>query len=131
MIKPISVVIPFSRKNDEIHLWVQERSSRDDHYGLLEFPGGKVEEKESPEIAAIREVKEEVGISISKLEYLESFSFGKGLQIFVFLFDDKDRLFSMEGYFSLGKLMAIPDRIRPNNIEILSKLNKYFQEFRL
>ena len=35
-----------------------------------EFPGGKIEEGESPENALIREIKEELDISISVDEYL-------------------------------------------------------------
>jgi 8-oxo-dGTP diphosphatase len=38
--------------------------------GFWEFPGGKIEENESPEEALIREVKEEVGIQVLKLEKL-------------------------------------------------------------
>jgi 8-oxo-dGTP diphosphatase len=33
--------------------------------GFWEFPGGKVEEKETPEIALLREIKEEFGVELS------------------------------------------------------------------
>lgn len=33
--------------------------------GFWEFPGGKVEEKEDPESAVLREIKEELGLEIS------------------------------------------------------------------
>lgn len=44
---------------------MQRRPRGKQHGGLWEFPGGKVEAGETPEISAIREIEEELGITIS------------------------------------------------------------------
>lgn len=54
-------------------IWVQERWEEGPLYKKLEFPGGKIEEGESPLDAAKREVLEEVGIDISKVSQIKNF----------------------------------------------------------
>ncbi len=44
---------------------MQKRRTGAAHGGLWEFPGGKVERKESPISALVRELREELGISVS------------------------------------------------------------------
>ena len=53
---------------------VAQRMVGKSHAGLWEFPGGKVEEGETAEDAAIRECREELGIELS-VEDLKPLSF--------------------------------------------------------
>ena len=46
-------------------VFVQQRPADKQHGGLWEFPGGKVEMGEAPEVALVRELHEELGIAVA------------------------------------------------------------------
>jgi 8-oxo-dGTP diphosphatase len=56
------VAAALTNENDEILL--QKRPAGRSMAGLWEFPGGKVEGGETPELALIREMEEELGVGI-------------------------------------------------------------------
>jgi 8-oxo-dGTP diphosphatase len=53
---------------------IAQRAASKEMAGLWEFPGGKVEDAESPERALIRELREELGIAV-KEDCLAPFAF--------------------------------------------------------
>lgn len=91
---PVALAL-FHRRlpNNELEVWVQERTDDGPYQGLLEFPGGGVEKGETPFEACVREVQEEVGIDVSS--ELEKFMGiyrnehpGRVVLLYVFLFGD-------------------------------------------
>ena len=66
MNKIIEVGVAIIRKGDQV--LVGQRPSHNAFGGKWEFPGGKLEPAESPEECIIREIREELGISLKNLQ---------------------------------------------------------------
>lgn len=129
--KLISILIPYYKENQRTFVWCQQRGGHDNLSGLLEFPGGKIEAKETPELAAIREVLEETGISLKleQIQRLGSFEFDD-LTIFVHIFEDLNDLFSESGYHVLSYLIENKGKILPNNESILNEFDRFLRDFK-
>ena len=65
-ITPVSIVIPYKIEEGKLSIWMQKRETKDDLFGALEFPGGKIESGEDPSLAATREIEEETGVLLDK-----------------------------------------------------------------
>ncbi|GAA0588277.1 nucleoside triphosphatase YtkD [Virgibacillus siamensis] len=115
---------PFSKK--PMHVWIicnyngKWLLTRHKDRGL-EFPGGKVEPGESALDAAIREVMEETGGTISEIRYLaQYFVAGKaGNVIKNVYFADIGELTEQETYYETNGpvlLHSIPDNVETNEL---------------
>ncbi len=63
---PVALALFYRQKPQNIlEVWTQTRTDDGIYHGLQEFPGGGIEEGETPLIAIVREVEEEVGIIIN------------------------------------------------------------------
>jgi len=60
------IVVAAALVDADGRLLVQQRPAGKPMAGLWEFPGGKVEPAELPEMALIRELREELGIDVEK-----------------------------------------------------------------
>ena len=62
--KPVILVVAVALIDPDGRVLIAERPPGKSMAGLWEFPGGKVKPDESPEVALIRELKEELGIDV-------------------------------------------------------------------
>ena len=56
--------------NDQNQVLIARRPLHVDHGGFWEFPGGKIEDLETPYNALVREINEEVGLQVLDAQYL-------------------------------------------------------------
>ncbi len=104
--------------------------------GLWEFPGGKVEEAELPEFAIIRELKEELNISISRQD-LKPTCFAseplgeKSLLLLLYMADKwHGDIIAKEGqkfdWFDLDSILELA--MPPADIPLVENLKKILQD---
>lgn len=134
---PVALAL-FHRRlpNNELEVWVQERTDDGPYQGLLEFPGGGIEKDETPFLACVREVLEEVGIDISSEK--ESFMgiyrnehSGRAVLLYVFLFRDVDTLKGKGQWLRLRTLSDSEnyrDKIPGPNHRIIEDLFRFYNE---
>ncbi len=60
-------VVALALRDENNRLLLQQRPTQKHHGGLWEFPGGKVENGETPRLALVREIAEELGIEIENI----------------------------------------------------------------
>ncbi|GLQ08051.1 8-oxo-dGTP diphosphatase MutT [Sneathiella chinensis] len=64
--KPTVLVVAVALVDTDNRVLIAQRPEGKSMAGLWEFPGGKVEDGETPELALIRELKEELAIDVTE-----------------------------------------------------------------
>lgn len=108
---------------------MQKRQTEDFLQGKLEFPGGKIEPHETPEKAALRELKEETGVEIaasdlSLFDIITHHYENKSVKLHVFILETKLEGFGSDGWHKLSEnwKACLGTQVPPANIDIIDKL---------
>lgn len=83
-----SVLLPLIEIDGELNLIYEVRSKSIKQPGEISFPGGRIEDDESPKYAAVRETHEELGIEESNIEIVSELDFAtskSGSFVYTFL----------------------------------------------
>lgn len=82
-----SVLVPMIKIDGEIHLIYEVRSKSIRQPGEISFPGGRIEENESPVYAAVRETREELNINEADIEIIAELDYATNkLGSFIYTF---------------------------------------------
>jgi len=118
-------------ERDGRYLFVQEKKEK--FYGLWNFPAGKLESNETPEEAAVREVKEETGYSVKLIGKIGVWKATVTKHVYVGeiiggdLNIPNNEIMDAQ-WFTLEELKNMQEKLR--HIWILEVINKYEQEFK-
>jgi 8-oxo-dGTP pyrophosphatase MutT (NUDIX family) len=71
VLRPAAVLAPLLRRPEgPVFLFTRRRHDLPEHAGQVAFPGGRMEEGESPVQAALREAEEEVGLPAGRVQVM-------------------------------------------------------------
>jgi 8-oxo-dGTP diphosphatase len=105
---PVALAVFYRQQEKTLHVWTQVREDDGIFHGLLEFPGGGIEQGETPLEASVREVEEEVGIVIGPQDgkffgtYTREIP-GKMILLNVFLFPEQSGLLNKGHWLTITK----------------------------
>lgn len=65
----VRIVVAAAIMSEDGTVLMQQRPQNKAHGGLWEFPGGKLEQDETPEVALVREIDEELGLLLDPADF--------------------------------------------------------------
>lgn len=134
MSKPIIQVSAGIIRNEFGQLYLTRRQDGQDFAESLEFPGGKVDQGETPEEALKRELEEEIGIHILGAFPFEHFSFEyptKIIEFFFYLVEEwVGEPYGREGQdgFWIAQSELEEGQFPPANLDLIRKLKEETQK---
>lgn len=134
MTKPIIQVSAGIIRNEFGQIYLTKRQDGQDFAESLEFPGGKVDQDETPEEALKRELEEEIGIHVLGAFPYETFSFeyaNKIIEFFFYLVEEwVGEPFGREGQegFWIDQSELEEGQFPPANAELIRKLREEVQK---
>ncbi|MBS9435748.1 8-oxo-dGTP diphosphatase MutT [Photorhabdus noenieputensis] len=115
-------------RNTQHEVFITQRHADAHMGGFWEFPGGKVEKEETPEQALVRELQEEIGITVTHYELVKTVEHDfsdRLITLYFFLVDGwENEPFGKEGQLSRWVLQKdlIADEFPPANRSIVALL---------
>ncbi|WP_104024328.1 8-oxo-dGTP diphosphatase MutT [Vibrio hyugaensis] len=130
--KRIHIVAAIIFNQDRSQIFITKRPDDKHKGGFWEFPGGKVEQNETVEQAMIRELEEEIGITVTEqalFEHLEYDYPDKSLKFdFITVSQFNNQPYGREGQEGRWvDIIALPNYAFPEaNVPILERVVKEF-----
>lgn len=128
--EPAEIAVVILRSRDRV--WIQPRRGTGHLEGYWEFPGGKLRRGESPEAAACRELKEELGLDLQPEELrqflVQDYQYpDRWLRLHFFLSPCRTSLEGRAGrWVPAGELTAYP--LPPANRAVVRRLQSLQEE---
>ncbi len=114
-------------RNPQGEIFITQRSADAHMANKLEFPGGKIESDETPEQALVRELQEEVGITVTSATLFDKLDYqfpDRHITLWFFLVEDWEASRGQEGQPGcwMARLALDPAAFPPANEPVISKL---------